>query len=90
MAAGGGGAEEDTEERLRSGRMPAPWRVMGHFGRRAESGNEGVFFFYDRVGRGEEAMTEGDCAAVGGRWVYLRMLRRDVCGGRQCGSDFFW
>ena len=74
MAAGGGGAEEDTEERLRSGRAPAPWRVTGHFGRLAAGGDDGVFFFfYDWVWRGEEAMKEGDCAAVGGRWVYLTM-----------------
>jgi len=48
-------------------------RVTGRFGRRAAGGDEGVFFFYDGVWRGEEAMTEGDCAAVGGRWVYLTM-----------------
>ena len=73
MTTGGGGAEEDTDERLRGGRAPAPWRLTGRFGQRAAGGDEGVFFFYDGVWRGEEAMTEGDCAAVGGRWVYLTM-----------------
>ena len=45
------------------------WTAGG--GRRAEMRE---CSFYDRVGRGEEAMLEGDCAAVGGRWVYLTMM----------------
>ena len=65
MTAGGGGAEEDKDERLRGGRAPGAWRLTGRFGRRAAGGDEKVFFFYDRVRRGEEAMDDGGRAGDG-------------------------